>query len=371
MRYRTSNGTFRENPNQYLYNLRKALQSGGSTHREPKLPDGRVLSVTTHAMTGGGWVAIHENITERRQSQEQLASMAERDQRRASIEEAISAFRARIETVLKMLTQSAVGMKSTAASLLSTSAETSQSAEMVLKSSNEASSGAETAAAAVNELVRSIAELHSQLNRATDIVRAAVDDTNKTNSEIAGLNEAAQKIGDIVMFIQHIARQTNLLALNATIEAARAGSAGKGFSVVASEVKSLAIQTGKATEDIARQIAAVQSSTAHAVDAIRSFTARMQDVNLHASQAAVSVEQQNAATAEISRNVASSADSAKMIESMLSGVASNALGTANRQRRCCRLPRTWNPQPGRCARKSTPSCKRSRSEYGLTQGQPA
>ena len=67
---------------------------------------------------------------------------------------------------------------------------------------------------------------------------------------------------------QSLPRQTNLLALNATIEAARAGDAGKGFAVVASEVKNLATQTAKATEEIARQIAAVQSGTQEAVKAI-------------------------------------------------------------------------------------------------------
>ena len=94
LRHRTANGTFREDAAQYLINLRNALKSGSSTHREPKLPDGRILSVTTHPMVGGGWVAVHENITEWRNTEEQRASLVERDQRRIWIEELIASFRA-------------------------------------------------------------------------------------------------------------------------------------------------------------------------------------------------------------------------------------------------------------------------------------
>jgi methyl-accepting chemotaxis protein len=123
------------------------------------------------------------------------------------------------------------------------------------------------------------------------------------------------------MLIRDIAEQTNLLALNATIEAARAGEAGKGFAVVASEVKSLAVQTAQATEDIASHILAVQGSTSGAVDAIRQIAARMQDINQHTAAVAAAVEQQAASTDGISQNVASAAQGAGHVAQVLDEVA--------------------------------------------------
>ncbi len=136
--------------------------------------------------------------------------------------------------------------------------------------------------------------------------------------------QAAQKIGDVIKLIRNIAGQTNLLALNATIEAARAGEAGQGFAVVASEVKSLAVQTAKATEDIASQISEVQASTGNAVEAIARIAERMREIDSFTSAVTASVQQQNAATGEISRNVASAADGAKEVVGTLTEVAEDA-----------------------------------------------
>ena len=155
------------------------------------------------------------------------------------------------------------------------------------------------------------------------MVRVSVNEAETTNEQIAGLAEAAQKIGDVVKLIRDIAGQTNLLALNATIEAARAGEAGRGFAVVASEVKSLAVQTAKATEEIAAQILAVQGSTTGAVEAIRSIAGRMQEISSYTSAVAASVEQQNAATGEISQNVAGAAQ----------GTGTVVVGAGRRRRR--------------------------------------
>jgi len=267
------------------------------------------------------------DVTDQLSVETERDSLRQREERRHAIDAAISTFRARVESVLKTVGQSAVAMKSAAKTLLTTSDRTLQRTEGALHGSNEASINVETAATAATELAASIGEISRQLTQAKDIVQGAVADADTTNEDMAALARVAQKIGDVVKLIQNIAGQTNLLALNATIEAARAGEAGRGFAVVASEVKSLAVQTSKATEEITREILSVQNSTTSAVAAIRDITQRMQDINHYTSAVAGSVEQQEAATGEISRNVASAAAGAKAVVAALDDVAGGVTQT--------------------------------------------
>ena len=324
---RIATGSFSGDPDEYIAKLMTTIAAGKSTSTVVELADGRVTSVSNRPMDGGGWVATHEDITEQRHLEQQRAAMVEQDQRRAVIDAAISSFRERVETVLTTVNESAVMMQTTATALFGSSDQTSQRAEGAVQASNEASTNVETAAVAADELSSSIAEISRQLTQTTEVVRSAVAEAQTTNDQIAGLAEAAQKIGDVVKLIRDIAGQTNLLALNATIEAARAGESGRGFAVVAAEVKSLAVQTARATEEIASQILAVQASTSGAVEAIRSITSRMHDINRYASAVAVSVEEQNAATGEISHNVTSAAQGSNVVVSVLGEVAGAATET--------------------------------------------
>lgn len=209
----------------------------------------------------------------------------------------------------------------TATTLVQSSGETAKKATGALQTSDEASGNVEAAASAAEELMSSIAEISRQLGNATGLVRVAASDSNTMNKEIGVLTEAAEEIGEVVNLVQKIAEQTNLLALNASIEAARAGEAGRGFAVVAGEVKALAVQTAKATEDITAQITAVQTSTGIAVEAIRRNADRMHEIDRFTSTVAASLQEQSAATGEISRNVASAAKGTKEVVSVLDQVA--------------------------------------------------
>jgi methyl-accepting chemotaxis protein len=318
---RVAKGTFARDPDQYRKDFLASVRQGRTIVHEVKSTGGRLLLVMNHPMKGGGWIGTHEDITERRQAEEQRTAMEQREERRAIVENAISVFRKSAENLLQIVVNSASKMRSTAESLLNASGHTSQRAESAVQTSNEASTNVGIAAGAAEELSSSIAGIGQQLNQTSEVVQLAVGEAQATNRDIDALAQNAQNIGDVVKLIREIAGHTNLLALNATIEAARAGEAGRGFAVVASEVKSLAVQTAKATEDISSQITEVQSSTAKAVEAIGRIAHRMGEINNYTSAVAVSVRQQNAATQEISQNVASAADGAKMIVAVLSEVA--------------------------------------------------
>jgi methyl-accepting chemotaxis protein len=321
LRRRVARGTFSREPQQYRKEFLAAVAEGKTMVHEVQSKGDRLLLVTNHPMRRGGWIGTHEDITERRHSEQQRATMQHQEERRAVVENAISAFRRQAENLLRTVSESAGEMRATAASLFDASGQTSERAEGAVHTSNDASLNVERVASSADELSHSIADITNRLSYSADVVRLTAGEAQATNRDIAALAQAAQNIGNVVKLIRTIAGQTNLLALNATIEAARAGEAGRGFAVVASEVKSLAVQTAKATEDISSQILAVQSSTEKAVESIGRISQRMDEIDAYTSSVAESVREQNVATGEISQNVAGAAEGAKLVVTVLSEVA--------------------------------------------------
>jgi methyl-accepting chemotaxis protein len=324
---RVAKGTFSRDPGQYRQELVSHVRNGETTTHEVTPSKGRQLLVMNHPVKGGGWVGTHQDITALRKAEQERTIMEQQDERRALIESAIIAFRQHSGSLLKMVSDSATGVRSTALGLFDVFSRFSQHSGNALQMSNQASFNVGKAESAANELWASIKEIGQRLDQTAEVVRSATKEAKLTNQDIDELAHAAQNVGDVIKLIHNIAGQTNLLALNATIEAARAGEAGRGFAVVASEVKSLAVQTAKATEDISSQITNMQNSTSKAVEAIKLIASRMQDIDELSNAVAESVQQQDAATAEILRNVASAAESAKLAATGLAEVASATMQT--------------------------------------------
>lgn len=184
-----------------------------------------------------------------------------------------------------------------------------------------------TVADAASELTASVEEIGRQVHSSADVSRLAVGKSEATNRMMQQLAKAASEIGDVVGFINTIARQTNLLALNATIEAARAGEAGRGFAVVAQEVKTLAEQTSEATGQISAQIAAIQDAAARSVEAIQDIGQTIDQLSGIAAAITGAVVEQERATQDISRSIAQAADGTATVTSEVVRLSTGAQET--------------------------------------------
>jgi methyl-accepting chemotaxis protein len=158
-------------------------------------------------------------------------------------------------------------------------------------------------ATATEQMTSNIGEIVRNSEKARTIALEATVQAKKINDQIGQLSDAANKIGAVTETINEISSQTNLLALNATIEAARAGASGKGFAIVASEIKTLAQQTAAATEDIKKQVADVQTSTASGVTEIRKVSQIIVQISDFVHSVAAAIEEQESATKNIARNI--------------------------------------------------------------------
>ncbi|MCZ8323332.1 MAG: HAMP domain-containing methyl-accepting chemotaxis protein [Novosphingobium sp.] len=278
----------------------------------------------------GALETFKANLVEsRRLAAEQEAERAAKERRANVVAAAVAEFEASVSEVVSTVTSASSELEAAASTLTGTAEATQQKSTMVAAASEQASGNVQAVAAATDEMTSSIHEIARQVQHSTEKAKAAVSDVKATDVKVSQLLEAAGRIGDVVKLITAVAEQTNLLALNATIEAARAGEAGKGFAVVASEVKALAGQTAKATEAIGAQITAMQAATRDAAASIQAIGATIVDVSEIAAAIAAAVEEQGAATQEISRNVQEAAKGTVEVASSISEVNQGAVETGS------------------------------------------
>ena len=253
---------------------------------------------------------------ERRESERQAKLDAD-----AAMRSLADDFEQKIGHIVEAVAVAANDMQSMSSSMSNSSDATARQTEAAATASTQASVNVGTVAAATEQLSASIREIAGQATRSAEIAGKAAGEARRTNAVVEGLASGTQKIGEVVTLIQSIASQTNLLALNATIEAARAGEHGRGFAVVASEVKALANQTAKATEEISAQIQDIQTATGQAVAAIQAIGGTIAEINEISGTIAAAVEQQGAATSEISGNVQQAANGTRDVSDNITGVA--------------------------------------------------
>ena len=290
-----------------LRRLDRATQAIAAGRLDTAVPDtdrGDEVGAMARAL-GGFAEGLRE--AERMRARQEDDKRATEIARRQGLERVAQNLEERVGSIAQGIASASIELNAAATSLVDIAEQSATRANQVAQATGVANENVGTVAAATEELSSSVAEIARQVGESTNVARAAVDQAERTNATVANLNEASQKIGEVLRLIGDIAGQTNLLALNATIEAARAGEAGKGFAVVASEVKNLAGQTTRATEGIAQQIQAMQDATRGAaveIGAIRDTILKISDIAIAISAA---VEEQGAATQDIARSIQSAA----------------------------------------------------------------
>jgi len=179
----------------------------------------------------------------------------------------------------------------------------------VSETASTVSENTNTIAVALEEMSATINEVTKNTEHAANVSKSAADKASVTQELMIKLGESAESVGKVVQVIDEIAEKTNLLALNASIEAARAGDAGKGFNVVANEVKDLSKQTAEATQNIVEQIAEMQQNTKKSIEAITEITEVINELNSVNLTIAGAVEEQSVTTNEVSQTTADAAGS--------------------------------------------------------------
>jgi methyl-accepting chemotaxis protein len=262
---------------------------------------------------------------EAKSAQDQIAAK----QRKADMIRLADDFEGAVGKIVETVSSASSELEASASTLSATAERSQDLTVAVAAASEEASTNVQSVASATEEMASSVNEIGRQVQESARMATEAVGQARATNDRVSELSKAASRIGDVVELINTIAEQTNLLALNATIEAARAGEAGRGFAVVASEVKALAEQTSKATGEIGQQISGIQAATQDSVSAIKEISSTIERLSEISSTIAAAVEEQGAATQEISRNVQQAAQGTQQVSSNITDVQRGASETGS------------------------------------------
>jgi len=236
---------------------------------------------------------------------------------------------------LAVLAESSSALDAVAMDLSSGAQQTAAQSDIVAMASAETLATASGVSQSMNEFRDSITEISHGAHEALATASNAIETASAARSTIEELAAASEEISEVVTLISSIAESTNMLALNATIEAARAGESGKGFAVVAGEVKQLAAATARATDDIQRRVAGIQTSSNAAIVAVDDVVNVIAAINTAQETIAAAVEEQSATTDEVARSMGEVQRSAQDINDhivSISASATQAAGNAQQTR---------------------------------------
>ncbi|UIN53985.1 methyl-accepting chemotaxis protein [Pseudomonas kribbensis] len=223
----------------------------------------------------------------------------------ARLLEALAAMQTNLRKTIEQIAGSATQLGAAAEELSAVTEEASRGLQQQNNEIEQAATAVNEMTAAVEEVARNAVSTSEASNQSThaaregrdqvvntvDAIQTMTHDVQNTAQMIEGLAAQGRDIGKVLDVIRAIAEQTNLLALNAAIEAARAGEAGRGFAVVADEVRALAHRTAQSTQEIEKMVAGIQNGTGEAVESMQQSNQRTQTTLEMARAAGVALEQ--------------------------------------------------------------------------------
>ena len=269
------------------------------------------------------------NEMKRMEREQQESERRIAGERRLQMAELADNFESSVKSIVQRVADAGGIMEGSAGEVSHAISRTHDQAAAVAAASTEASANVRAVSAATSELTSSIEEISRQIKISNEKSDDASQQAGQSVALMGNLRNAVGEITEVVQLIQEIAEQTNLLALNATIEAARAGEAGKGFAVVASEVKNLATQTAQATERVSDRVAAIQKETDSASINMESVSKVIEELGTISAGIAAAMQEQTSTTQEIARNVEEASASAGDVTHNIEGVSASAEVSGN------------------------------------------